>query len=161
MSTKQYPEDLPPGKHMYVFRPGEASRNQPRWQFGLEEDGRCGVILTYPISGLPWRHTRKKAINFQLTQADAMALFNEIATLGAEFPQECLGNEQLWADTTERGNSITRDKDSNSLCITLGIMERGQWTLYYALREDSHVLRDSRFYRVIMELISPYTSEQN
>ncbi len=41
------PEDFSRGKHLYLFWPGEMSRNQPRIQFGLEEDGRCGVGLIH------------------------------------------------------------------------------------------------------------------
>lgn len=47
------PEDYPPGKHLYVFHPGEAARNQPRWQFGLDEDGRWGITFTHPVPGMP------------------------------------------------------------------------------------------------------------
>lgn len=28
-------EDYPPGRHLYVFSPGEAATMRPRWQFGL------------------------------------------------------------------------------------------------------------------------------
>jgi hypothetical protein len=147
------PDDFPPGRHLFVFHPGEAVRSLPRWQFGLEEDGRCGAMFSYPISGLPWRHTRKKGINFQLDQASTMALFQNAITLPSQFPKECLSHDELWADTTERGNSITRDKHGNLLCITIGVTERGQWTSYYAVRENSRALLGSELYRVIDELL--------
>jgi FKBP-type peptidyl-prolyl cis-trans isomerase len=55
------PEDFPHGKHLYFFWPGEANRKQPRIQFGLEEDGRCGVGLTIPQPGLTWRYAKNKS----------------------------------------------------------------------------------------------------
>jgi len=150
------PEDYPPGKHLHVFRPGEAARNLPRWQFGLEEDGRCGANLNYPIPGLPWRHTRRKAVEWQLDLTTTRVLFQNAIALPAEFPKECLPNEELWADMTERGNSITGDKHSNSLCITISVAERGQRICYYAVTENSRALLGSELYKVINELLGPY-----
>ena len=57
---------------------------------------------------------------------------------------------------TERGNSITRDKHSNSLCITISVAERGQRICYYAVTENSRALLGSELYKVINELLGPY-----
>ena len=140
----------------FVFHPGEAARSLPRWQFLLDEDGRCGVAFTYPIPGLHWRHNRRKHADTPLDHAATMALFENAIALPTQFPKECLRNEELWADMTERGNSITRDKQNNSLCLTIGVSERGQWLCYYAMPEASPALLGSKLYRVVSSLLEPY-----
>ncbi len=149
------PEDFPPGRLLRVFHPGEAARNLPRWQFGLDEDGRCGGRLNFPIPGMTWRHTRQKVFSTQMDQATTMALFQEAIALPTLFPTECLRTEELWADATEAANSVTRDRRSNSLCITISVWERGQ-DKYYSLTENSRALLDSELYRVISSLLKPY-----
>lgn len=115
------PEDYPPGRTLHVFHPGEAARGLPRWQFHLEESGRCGASINFPIPGMTWRHTRQKTVDLQLDQAAAVALFQSASTLPHQFPSDCLTDEELWADSTEPANSITRDRRSNSRCITIGL----------------------------------------
>jgi hypothetical protein len=149
------PEDFPPGRFLRVFHPGEAARNLPQWQLQLDEDGRCGAGLNFPIPGMTWRHTRRKGFSTQMDQATTVALIQEAIALPSLFPAECLRTEELWADTTEAANSITRDRRSNSLCITISVWERGQ-DMYYSLTENSRALLDSELYRVISSLLEPY-----
>ena len=147
------PEDYPPGKSLFVFHPGEAARGQPRWQFGLEEDGRCGVMITHPIPGMPWRHARHSHAEAKLDAETTRSLFDNALELPHAFPKDCFRNEDLWADMTERGNAITRDKASNTLCLTIGVMERGQWLCYFSLAETCRVALDLPLMTVISRLI--------
>jgi hypothetical protein len=149
------PEDFPPGRHLSVFHPGEAARNLPRWQFGLHEDGHCGVMLNFPIPGMTWRHTRRKGHSLQLDPALAKNLVEEAVNLPNRFPQECLKTEELWADPSEPANSITRDRRSDKLCITISVSESGQ-QMYYRLTEDSQVLLESQLHRLISSLLESY-----
>jgi len=147
------PEDYPPGKHLFVFHPAEAARNQPRWQFGLEEDGRCGVTITRPIPGMPWRHTRHSHCEANLDAEATRSLFDNAFELPNAFSKDCYRHEELWADMTERGNAITRDKASNTLCLTIGVMARGQWLCYLSLAETSQAMLELPLMRVINGLI--------
>jgi hypothetical protein len=147
------PEDFPAGRHLYVFRPGEASHNQPRWQFGLEEDGRCGIGVTHPIPGMPWRHARHSQMQANLDAETVSSLFANAAALPHLFPKDCIGNEELWADMAEPGNAITRDRATNALCLTIGVMERGRWIAYYSLAETSAALKESPLMRRIDAII--------
>ena len=83
------------------------------------------------------------------------ALQNAIA-LPCQFPAECLKDAELWADSAERANSITRDRESNSLCLTIGLSERGQWKTYYSMRENSPALLNSELYRRVSLLVNPH-----
>ena len=147
------PEDYPLGKHLFVFHPGVASRNQPRWQFGLQEDGRCGVILTHPVPGMPWRHTRHSHVETHVDAETARSLFADAAALLTRYSKDCFRHEELWADMTEPGNAITRDRTTNTLCLTIGVMERGQWILYYSLAETSKALNESPLLKRISEMV--------
>ncbi len=82
------PEDLPEGRHVVVYHPGEAARNLPRWQFGLSEDGNCGAGLHFPIAGMTWRHTRQKRFQTNVEAAIAKAILNEIENLPVQYPDE-------------------------------------------------------------------------
>jgi FKBP-type peptidyl-prolyl cis-trans isomerase len=150
------PEDYPPGQQLFVFCPGEAARNLPQWQFHLEEDGHGGVGVEFPIPGMTWRHTRRRAISLQIDRATAAVLFQSAIALPSQFPEACLRDAQIWADSRERANSITRDRQSNSLCLTISVSERGQYRTYYSIAEDSRALLDSELYRGVSSLLEPY-----
>ncbi len=150
------PEDYPPGKHLYFFWPGEASRNWPRIQFGLEEDGRCGAGLTIPQPKLTWRYARSSSIERKLNKIETTQLFDEIATLPKKHSKSCLSNDDLWADFSEKTNSVTRDLLANTPCITIGILERGVWQCYYSLRETDPVLLKSKLYALVKNMVTDF-----
>lgn len=154
------PEDYPPGKHLFVFHPGVAARKQPRWQFGLEEDGRCGVIFTHPVPGMHWRRARYSHVESNVDAEAARALFDAAAALPTQYPKDCFRNEELWADMAEPGNAITRDRANDTLCLTIGVMERGQWIVYYSLAETSNALRESPMLKAISAMISNGTTSK-
>jgi hypothetical protein len=151
------PEDYPPGKHFFVFHPGVASRNQPRWQFGLQEDGRCGISFTHPMAGMPWRHASHTHVEENVSEETARTLFAAAAALPAQYPRDCFRHEELWADMAEPGNAITRDRASNTLCLTIGVIERGQWIVYYSLKETSKSLNESPLLNAISRMIDNET----
>jgi len=144
-------------RHLFVFRPGEEARLLARCQFGASVDGRCGAFLTYPIKGYPWRRNPRKSVESQLTPNDTELLFAEPSRILAQYPEHCLPNEALWSDSSEKANSITRDRATNTLCWTVGVMaEHAKSEAYFALRENSPALTNSALYRHVMALIAPY-----
>ena len=148
------PEDYPPGKHLHVFHPGVAVRNQPRWQFDLRDEGRGGVLLTYPGPGMKWRHTRNVHQEVHLDAETMRLLIAEAEALPARYPKDCFLHGELWADMAEPGNAITRDRLTNTLCLTLGVVERGQQILNYSLAETSPALTESPLFKIIGEWIA-------
>jgi FKBP-type peptidyl-prolyl cis-trans isomerase FkpA len=149
------PDDFPPGKTVFVFRPGEAARNLPRWQFGMHESGRCGVSISIPIPGLSWRwrHTRKKILEWNLDRRATSALIDDAMTLPLRFPNECFSHDELWSDSAEPANGITRDRETNTLCLTISVSERGQQLSSYAVKETSPALHNSELHRTIQSRI--------
>lgn len=68
-----------------------------------------------------------------------------------------MSREQLWSDSTEKANGITRDRATNTLCYTIGIMvEYEEPEEYYAMREDSPALLGSQLFTVVSKLIEPH-----
>jgi hypothetical protein len=148
------PEDAPPIRQVNVHHPGEAARNLPRWSVRILEDGSFGAGLWFPIPGMTWRHTRPWYFTAQLEAPLAAVLLDEAIALPARFPAECLSTDELWADSSERSNSITRDRATDTLCLTIDVWE-GNRQSYYRMREDSPALKEAELYRVINSLIQP------
>ena len=85
------------------------------------------------------------------------SIFTEVSAMPATAPTECLPNEVLWADHTEKCNAITRDRATNTLCLTLYITdEHGAYTSYFSIRDDSPALLSSTAFRVVTGLLAPY-----
>jgi hypothetical protein len=152
------PVTIPPGKQLVIFRPGEAARNLPRIQFGVHEDGRAGGFVSYPVPGGSWRHSRPKPFEFQLSVTEAKELINEVLKLSEESPKGLLRHEDLWADASEKANSITRSQQTDEPCVTVGVYERIEMVCYFALPESSPVLLNSGFYSTLMTKFSEWQS---
>lgn len=143
--------------HLFYFRPGEEKRMLARCQFGVNVQGQCGATLTYPIKGYPWRRNIVKSYEFDLSGDEKQRLFSEVQRIRREHPHECLSNEQLWADASEKGNSISRDRGTGTLCYTIGVYRpSGETEEYYAMRENSPALVASFLFKTIVRLLEPY-----
>lgn len=153
------PTCAPPGRQLLVFRPGEAARNMARWQFGVRESPGektvAGVYITWPVPGATWRHALGKSYELSIEASLAKELFNGVEETFKEHPEACLENNQMWADASEKANSITRDH-ADVLCLTVGIWDGGRSVLYYGLPETSPVLLNSKFYQIISTAVAPY-----
>ena len=148
------------GTHLFYFRPGEEARMLARCQFGIDASGRCGATFTYPIKGYPWRRNLVKSFEFTLTEQEKAILFSEVKRLKREHPDQCLTNHQLWSDSSEKANGITRDRATGKLCHTIGIVaEGGKWEEHFAMREDSQALLSSQFHKIISRLIAPHEKQ--
>lgn len=115
-----HPENYPLAKQLLVFRPGEAACNVARWQFGLRErDSVAGVQITYPVQGATWRYARPKCFELDLGLAKAAEVLQSAQATFSDNPNTCLRNGQTWADASEKANSITRDRATDSPCVTV------------------------------------------
>ena len=155
---ERHPDDYPPGRQLLVFHPGEAARSLPRWQFGLREGDSAGATITYPVPGLTWRCARQKEVKLEFDPNETAEILQSVQAVLAEFPTDCLLHDHLWADASEKANSITRDRRSNALCVTITLWEKGVVLVNYALPETSPILTCSKFYRIISRELTPYLS---
>jgi hypothetical protein len=142
-------------RQLLYFRPGEEARMLARCQFGVR-DGRCGATLTYPIKGHPWRRNVVKSYEFNVEQAVIDLLFAEVPRIRKAHPDQCLAPEQLWSDTSEKANGITRDRSTGTLCYTISIFRDHKPEEQFALREDSSALLSSALFQVVSKLIAPH-----
>jgi len=98
-----------------------------------------------------------RSYEFHLPDEAQALLFAEAQRIHTEYPAECLANDQLWSDRSEKANGITRDRATGTLCYSIGIyVEHGEPEVSYALREDSSVLLGSALYKTVSALIAPY-----
>jgi hypothetical protein len=152
-----HPELIPQGKRLLVIHPGEQVRNLARWQFTLREgESVAGVAITHPVAGATWRHARAKGFEVELDSEQVQEVFESVQSTPANHPAACLRNEQMWADSSQKANSITRDQITNALCLTVYVYEREALVLEYGLAETSPVLLSSRFYQIILSAIEPH-----
>ena len=140
------------GRHLYFFWPGESAFGRPRLQLVLYDDGRCGLSLTIPFPGCTWRHVRNRSIEQSLTPEETAELFREIESMPQFHPEGCRTNDDLWADPSEKANSVTRDGKTNTPCVTLGISSGGEFTVYFSLLQDDPVFLSSRIHRQVMSM---------
>jgi hypothetical protein len=153
-SRESKPEDFPCGKNLYFFWPGEASRNKARIQFGLEEDGRCGIGMTIPRPGLTWRYAKTEHIEDNLDISEAGKIFEEILALPKKHPEACLNDDVLWSDASEKGNGVTRESRTNTACVTIGVQERRGWLCHYSLCENDPVFLQLKLYNLVKNLVA-------
>ena len=131
-----------------------------RCQFVIDADGKCGAVLTYPIKGCPWRRNVMKHYAFHLSEEEAALFFTEVRRLRAEHPKDCLSNDQLWSDSSDKANGITRDRSTGTLCHTIGMVEDdGHWEEEFSMCENSDAPLTSSLYRTISRLIGPHEKQ--
>ena len=151
------PELHPPGKQLLVIHPGEQLRNVARWQFVVKDGASiAGVGITQPSTGTTWRYARTRDFEVKLSQEQVQEVFESVQSTLADHPTACLRNDQMWADGSEKANSVTRDQATDTLCVTVYIYERGALVLGYGLPETSPVLLNSRFYQIISSAVEPH-----
>ena len=143
--------------NLFYFRPGEEARMQARCQFVLTKGGKCGAMLTYPIKGYPWRRNIIKNYEFSLSENTQELMFSEVYRILDEYPEECLNNDQLWSDSSEKANVIIRDNETGKLCYSIGTYQDNcDWEQYFSIRENSEALINSELYKTVSKIIAPY-----
>jgi hypothetical protein len=150
------PDDFPPGKYLSVFHPGQAATEMPRWQFGLRENGDCGATITRANPEFGWRYVTSHHLSFHPDRELIDSLINEALGIPVGSAAECLATHQMWVDSSEPGNGISCDVATNTMCISIGIQERGTWLCYYSLKLDSSTWTNSRLCRTISEWLRPH-----
>ena len=153
------PEDYPAGKHLFLFHPGEAARNLSRWQFGLEEAGNAESVSHIQFPENPGEMPEPLASSHAWMQTRRSCYSTTLWNYPQKHPKDCLNGEDLWADSTEPGNSITRDRASNTPCITIGVIEHGRWLCHFLLAEKSPAMLESPLMKVVKGLIDNAGSE--
>lgn len=129
-----------------------------RCQLNIDEHGACRAMLRYPVKGYPWRRNICRKYDFTLDEKTTALLFAEVFRIKRDFPEACLSSEETWSDTSEKANNISRDRASNTLCYTIGVIS-GDWAVreeYFSIREDSEALLKSELYKILSALIAPY-----
>jgi hypothetical protein len=147
------PEDYPPGKHLGVFNSGDAAKNQSRWQFGLQSDGRCAIIVTHPTPGFGWRHARHSQAEARLDNAATLELIENALKMSELFPQDCFRYEELWPDAAERAKPNRRQGDKNIAYLAISLWEQGKCLTNFYLAETSQAMNESPLLKQINALL--------
>ena len=98
-----------------------------------------------------------RTFEFDVGRETTELLLSEVTRIRLEHPRECLAEADLWSDTSEKANNITRDRKSGTLCCSV-LIERddGGFDEQYSIRENSHALLESDLFRIVANLIAPH-----
>ena len=151
------PEDYPPGRHLIVGWLGDLQRGVPKWQFGLHEGGRCGLMVSIPIPGLKWRHARPKNVEQPMVAERADSLIQAMIDLPDRYRGECLIPDQVCVDHSGHDGGVHRSRETGSLCVAVTVWERGQVTDSYYLAETAQAWRESEIRGVVDGLLASVT----
>jgi hypothetical protein len=149
------PEDYPPGLKLIVGNTGDIKSNIAKWQFGLDEDGRCGAFVTVPIPGMKWRHSRMKNVESRMDAEDASAVFKQLMDLPVRFPEQCFPSEGVYVDHSGHDGGTHRLRCNDELCLAVTIWESGQVRATYFVTEESPAWQSSILPEFIRKLIKP------
>ena len=100
----------------------------------------------------------QQSFEFQLSVTEAQELINEVLKLSEESPKGLLRHDDLWADASEKANSVTRSQQTDELCVVIQVWEPAQPFCYFALPESSPLLLNSGFYSTLMTKFSEWES---
>lgn len=148
------PEDYPPGRQVIVGWLGDLHHGVAKWQFGVDDDGRCGAMVQIPVPGMKWRHSRPKSVQMTLAPERAVALIDGALALPRRYPAECLIHDQVCVDHSGHDGGVHRVRETGTLCYGVTIVERGQVIGSYFLAEDSQAWRTWEVKTVIDELVA-------
>lgn len=149
------PEDYPPGLKLQVGNRGDLKTNISRWQFGLDEDGRCGAWVTVPIPGMKWRHSRMKYAESRMEAKDASTVFRQLMDLPVRFPEQCFPSDGVYVDHSENDGGTHRLRCNDELCLSVTIWESGQIRETYYVTEESPAWQSTNLTEFIRKLIKP------
>ena len=143
------PEDYPPGQQLGIYYPGETSRGLAKWQFWLNDDGKCSAMITVPIPGLKWHHARPKYFSGNLVKNRIASLFQWILEFPNKYPGECPDSESVY---TEGGDSSWYMNDAQkTVCLRAVVYERGQVIKDYFVPETSQTWKESELQSLITD----------
>ena len=149
------PADYPPGRQLTVGDLGCLADGLPRWQFGLQEDGRYGIFVQFPIPGLKWRHVPHKHVWKAMPASQAQELLNCVQNLPKSHPAHCHPPEAVCVDHSGQDGGVHRVRQTNALCLAVTLWERGQQLAYYFIVPESPAWRSTGIPELVRDLLEP------
>lgn len=143
-------------KQFIFFRCGRKLDMLARCQFGML-DGKCGAMLVYPLPEFSWRHTIVRSYDLDIPFDVQERMVQEVFDIAENHPEECVLNDNCYADNSEKPNSITRDRNTDVPCHDVHLFDENyQLIVSLILRDGSDILQGSLFYKTIMNCLEPY-----
>ena len=141
-------------RQLIISHSGEASRNLPRWHFGIINRGEYGIDVNYPIPGMTWRHTRKRHYAGVYEKDEADLLFEEIRLFPNHSGDHVVKHEGVGVDASEPAGNILRERTTNRLCLSVTYYQENAKPLSYYVREGDPKFEQTRAFRLISTLLA-------
>jgi len=151
-----YPAKLPSGRWLSIFHPGLAADSTRRWQLTLAEGLPSGAIITTPLPDGTWRRAIRRYVPIDCNAATFERLLAEAESMPDRQPGDCLDDDQLWADHAEAANSVTRDRATDTPCVTIEVIVNRTRTRHYSMRRNSAAWRASTMRQQVEAWLGPY-----
>lgn len=142
-----------------VFIPGIATEARPRIQVNLSLSPAAGALITRARPDGSWRRAQEVGIAWQIAPSEFSMLLDEAVSLPERLPGDCLDDEALWADASEPANSVTRDDETDTPCISIGVVLPATEPNWYSVRQDSRAWRQSAIRSCLVRWLSDHLRE--
>ena len=99
-----------------------------------------------------------KIVELEITDVPDNELFDEAVLLPIRAPDHCLTIGQLWADSSEPSNSVTRDHKTDTACATVSVQHQSERLACYSIRIDEPLWLNSAMNKVVVNLLAEFDS---
>ena len=143
-------------EQFFYFRSGIRAEGLARCQFGML-DGQCGALLTYPLADYSWRYAIGRSYELDIPLDIQKKMILEVFDIKNNYPEECLSIDEIYSDSTEAANGVTRERKSHVAIHQMLLLGKENKVLANCyMREDSIILKSSLAYRTIMKALKPF-----
>lgn len=144
------------GDLMTVFVPGSVRDSKVRCQATLGADGHGGGFITRPRPDGSWRRCSFIPVWFTADPGRCASIISEMRSLSDQHPNECLSNDFLWSDSSEPANGITRDRATDTPCVTISFGDMCSPQQHFSIKSTSRIWRDSTLRAELLTLLADH-----
>lgn len=139
-------------RQIVVSNGGEAKSNLPRWSFGIINDGDYELTVEYPIPEMTWRNTRKRNYRGKINQEEMDQIFEEVQTFPQLFPNDIIPYDNLYADSSERAGTATRERSTGHLCTNIIIVKENCPHETFYVTDETQRFQNTKLLKLISEI---------
>jgi hypothetical protein len=153
-----YRETSAPGSDdlMTVFLPGSVADAKVRCQVTLGTDGKGSASITRPRPDGSWRRCSFIPVWLIANPERCEQMMDEMRSLPDQHPDECIAHDELWSDSSEPANGITRDRDTDTACITITFGNAYSPQQNFSIKNTSRKWRNSATRAELLKLLGDH-----
>ncbi len=153
-----YWEPSSPGSSnlMSVFIPGSVADAKVRCQVALGADGKGSAFITRPRPDGSWRRCSFIPVWLTANPERCELMMEEMRSLPDQHPKDCIAHDELWSDSSEPANGITRDQETDTACITISFGNVCSPQQHFSIKSTSRRWIDSATRAEVLNLLGDH-----